>query len=192
MTKFSFEEDIEQSIIVLKNGGTILYPTDTIWGIGCDATNPIAVEKVYAFKGRAESKNLIILLDSFDKIGRYVEKVPDVAYDLISNIESPLTIIYSAAKNLAHNVIASDGTIAIRVVSEEFCRQLISRFDKPIVSASANITGVSVPLIFSSIAEEIVKNVDYVVKHKRDIFNRAKPSTIIRLLENGEFTIIRP
>ena len=191
MTKFSFEEDLARSIVVLKKGGTILYPTDTIWGIGCDATNPKAVEKVYALKRRAESKSLIILLDSFDKIARYVEKVPDVAYDLVSNMESPLTIIYSSAKNLAPNVIASDGTIAIRVVNEEFCRQLITRFGKPIVSSSANIAGDSTPLIFSSITEEIVKNVDYVVNLKHDIFNRSKPSTIIRLFENGEFTIIR-
>lgn len=191
MTKLSFEEDIARSIVVLKNGGTILYPTDTIWGIGCDATNPKAVEKVYALKQRAESKSLIILVDSFDKISSYVEKVPEVASDLVSNIESPLTIIYSSARNLAPNVIATDGTIAIRVVNEEFCRQLIARFGKPIVSSSANIAGDSTPLTFSSIGKEIVKNVDYVVNLKRDIFNRSKPSTIIRLLENGEFTIIR-
>jgi len=191
MTTFSFEEDIVRSIVVLKNGGTILYPTDTIWGIGCDATNPKAVEKVYALKRRTESKSMIILLDSFDKIARYVDKVPDVAYDLVSNMETPLTIIYSAAKNLAPNVIASDGTIAIRVVNEEFCRQLIAYFGKPIVSSSANIAGDSAPVIFSSIAEEIVKNADYVVNYKRDIFTRSKPSTIIRLLENGEFTIVR-
>lgn len=189
--KFSFDEEIARSIAVLKNGGTILYPTDTIWGIGCDATNLKAVQKVYTLKQRAESKSLIILLDSFDKIDRYVSKVPDVAYDLVSNMETPLTIIYSAAKNLAPNVIASDGTIAIRIVNDDFCKQLISRFGKPIVSSSANIAGDDAPLIFSSINEEIVKNVDYVVDHKRDIFNRSKPSTIIRLLENGEFTIIR-
>lgn len=191
MTNLNFEEDIAQSIVVLKNGGTILYPTDTIWGIGCDATNPKAVEKVYALKQRAESKSLIILVDSFDKIASYVEKVPDVASDLVSSMETPLTIIYSAAINLAPNVIASDGTIAIRVVNEEFCRQLIARFGKPIVSSSANIAGDSTPLIFSSIGEEIVNNVDYVVNLKHDIFNQSKPSTIIRLLENGEFNIVR-
>lgn len=191
MTNLNFEEDIAQSIVVLKNGGTILYPTDTIWGIGCDATNPKAVEKVYALKQRAESKSLIILVDSFDKIASYVEKVPDVASDLVSSMETPLTIIYSAAINLALNVIASDGTIAIRVVNEEFCRQLIARFGKPIVSSSANIAGDSTPLIFSSIGEEIVNNVDYVVNLKHDIFNQSKPSTIIRLLENGEFNIVR-
>lgn len=191
MKKHSFDEEIAKALVVLKNGGTILYPTDTIWGIGCDATNPKAVEKVYALKRRAESKSLIILLDSFDKIGRYVEIVPDVAYDLVSNMETPLTIIYSAAKNLAHNVIAEDGTIAIRIVNDDFCRQLISRFGKPIVSSSANISGDSAPLIFSSIDEEIVNKADSVVNHKRDVFNRSQPSTIIRLLENGEFTIIR-
>ena len=117
--------------------------------------------------------------------------VPDVAYDLVSNMDTPLTIIYSKAINLAPNVIASDGTIAIRIVNDEFCKLLISRFGKPIVSSSANIAGDVTPLIFSSIDEEIVKNTDYVVNHKRDVFNRSKPSTIIRLLENGEFTIIR-
>lgn len=192
MTKIKFEEEIRQSLAVLKNGGTILYPTDTVWGIGCDATNPKAVEKVYAIKQRAESKSLIILLDSFDKINYYVEKVPDVAFDLVSNMETPLTIIYSGAKNMAPNVIASDGTIAIRVVNEEFCRQLILRFGKPIVSSSANIAAEATPLMFSNINPEIISNVDYVVNLKHDIFNRAKPSTIIRLLENGEFTIIRP
>jgi L-threonylcarbamoyladenylate synthase len=192
MTKIKFEEEIRQSLAVLKNGGTILYPTDTVWGIGCDATNPKAVEKVYAIKQRAESKSLIILLDSFDKINYYVEKVPDVAFDLVSNMETPLTIIYSGAKNMAPNVIASDGTIAIRVVNEEFCRQLILRFGKPIVSSSANIADEATPLMFSNINPEIIRNVDYVVNLKHDIFNRAKPSTIIRLLENGEFTIIRP
>lgn len=192
MTKIKFEEEIMQSLAALKNGGTILYPTDTVWGIGCDATNSKAVEKVYALKQRAESKSLIILLDSFDKINYYVEKVPDVAFDLVSNMETPLTIIYSGAKNLAPNVIASDGTIAIRVVNEEFCRQLIARFGKPIVSSSANIAEGSTPLMFSNINPEIVRNVDYVVNIKHDIFNRAKPSTIIRLLENGEFTIVRP
>ncbi len=192
MTKIKFEEEVRQSLAVLKNGGTILYPTDTVWGIGCDATNPKAVEKVYAIKQRAESKSLIILLDSFEKINYYVEKVPDVAFDLVSNMDTPLTIIYSGAKNMAPNVIASDGTIAIRVVNEEFCRQLILRFGKPIVSSSANIADEPTPLMFSNINPEIISNVDYVVNLKHDIFNRAKPSTIIRLLENGEFTIIRP
>jgi L-threonylcarbamoyladenylate synthase len=187
-----YNEEIEWCIQILKSGGTILYPTDTIWGIGCDATNPKAVEKVYAIKQRAESKSLIILVDTFDKVSEYVKKVPDVAYDLVKNIDTPVTIIYSDARHLAHNVIASDGTIAIRVVNDSFCQQLIGRFGKPIVSSSANVSGAETPLFFSNIAKQIINDVDYTVSINRGKINHIKPSTIIRLHENGEFLIIRP
>lgn len=187
-----YNEEIEWCIQILKSGGTILYPTDTIWGIGCDATNPKAVEKVYAIKQRAESKSLIILVDTFDKVSEYVKKVPDVAYDLVKNIDTPVTIIYSDARHLAHNVIAPDGTIAIRVVNDSFCQQLIGRFGKPIVSSSANVSGAETPLFFSNIAKQIINDVDYTVSINREKINHIKPSTIIRLHENGEFLIIRP
>jgi L-threonylcarbamoyladenylate synthase len=192
MNKQDINEEVDWCIQILKSGGTILYPTDTIWGIGCDATNSKAVEKVYAIKQRAESKSLIILVDSFDKIGTYVEKVPDIAFDLIKNIDTPVTIIYSGARKLAHNVIASDGTIAIRVTNDEFCNKLISKFGKPIVSSSANVSGVDAPLTFKNIDKEIIHGVDYTVAINHDKINRIKPSTIIRLHENGEFLIIRP
>ena len=187
-----YNEEIEWCIQILKSGGTILYPTDTIWGIGCDATNPKAVEKVYAIKQRAESKSLIILVDTFDKVSEYVKKVPDVAFDLVKNIDTPVTIIYSDARHLAHNVVASDGTIAIRVVNDSFCQQLIARFGKPIVSSSANVSGAETPMFFSNIAKQIINDVDYTVSINREKINHIKPSTIIRLHENGEFLIIRP
>ena len=192
MTKQDFNEEIEWSIQILKSGGTILYPTDTIWGIGCDATNPKAVQKVYNIKQRSESKSLIVLVDSFDKIAHYVKKIPDVAYDLVKNINTPVTIIYSGARNLAYNVIAADGTIAIRVVRDEFCQELIGRFGKPIVSSSANVSGDDTPLFFNSISKGIINIVDYTVAINHEKVNSTKPSTIIRLHENGEFLIIRP
>jgi L-threonylcarbamoyladenylate synthase len=192
MTKHDINEEIEWCLQILKSGGTILYPTDTIWGIGCDATNLKAVQKVYAVKQRTETKSLIVLVDTFDKIATYVEKVPDVAFDLISNIDTPVTIIYSGARNLAPNVIAEDGTIAIRIARDEFCQELIGRFGKPIVSTSANVSGAVSPLAFKNIDKEIIHGVDYTVAINHDKINRTKPSTIIRLHGNGEFLIIRP
>lgn len=192
MIKPEYKEDIERSIEMLKKGGTILYPTDTIWGIGCDATNSKAVEKVYSIKQRTESKSLIVLVDTFEKIADYVEKVPDVAYDLFKNMDTPVTIIYSGARNLAPNVIAADGTIAIRVVNDEFCQQLIGRFGKPIVSSSANLSGDETPLFFNNISKEIIKAIDYIVTINHEKVTRTKPSTIIRLHGNGEFMVIRP
>jgi L-threonylcarbamoyladenylate synthase len=192
MNTKDYNEEIEWCIQILKSGGTILYPTDTIWGIGCDATNPKAVGKVYSIKQRTESKSLIILVDTFDKIAHYVTKVPDVAFDLVKNIDTPVTIIYSGAQNLANNVIAPDGTIAIRVVNDAFCQQLISRFGKPIVSSSANVSGDPTPLFFNNISKQIINDVDYTVGINHEKINHTKPSTIIRLHENGEFLIIRP
>lgn len=185
------EKDIDNAIRVLEQGGIILYPTDTIWGIGCDATNTKAVEKVYRIKSRTEAKSLIILLDHFDKLSDYVEKVPDITSDLLASITNPVTIIYSNARRLAANVVASDGTIAIRIVKDDFCTELIRRFGKPIVSTSANISGFDPPAIFSHIDKEIKKSVDYIVAYKQDSFTRSKPSTIIRLRDDGMYSIIR-
>jgi len=187
----NIELDIEKSLEVLKAGGTILYPTDTIWGLGCDATNTKAVEKIYRVKNRAEAKSLIILVDSFDKLSDYIEKVPEITADLLASIDNPVTIIYSNAKKLAPNVVASDGTVGIRIVKEEFCKQLIKRFGKPIVSTSANISGIDPPIVFSQIATEIKDSVDYIVAYKQDYFERSKPSTIIRLQDDGNYTVIR-
>jgi len=185
------ENDIVNALLVLEQGGIILYPTDTIWGIGCDSTNTKAVENVYRIKRRTEAKSLIILLDTFEKLSDYVEKVPDITSDLLASITNPVTIIYSNARRLAPNVIASDGTIAIRIVKDDFCNELIRRFGKPIVSTSANLSGFEPPAIFSQIDEEIKKSVDYIVSYKQDTFTRSKPSTIIRLRDDGMYTIIR-
>lgn len=185
------QREIEHCLTVLSTGGTILYPTDTIWGIGCDATNPLAVEKVYRLKKRMESKSLIILLDDADRLEDYVLVVPEIARDLIKYVDRPLTIIYPRSRNLAPNVLASDQSIAIRIVKNEFCRRLIRAFGKPIVSTSANIAGARPSLTFNKISQEIIKGVDYVVDPSLDELHEVKPSRIIKLNENGEFRIIR-
>jgi L-threonylcarbamoyladenylate synthase len=185
------EIEIQQCLEVLGQGGTILYPTDTIWGIGCDATDIHAVEKVYRLKKRMETKSLIILVDTPERISGYVESIPEIAWDLLKHVDTPLTIIYPNARNLAPNVVAEDQSIAIRVVRNTFCRQLIRRFGKPIVSTSANISGSNPPLVFKNISAEITENVDYVVPLYQDRIQQLKPSRIIKLNENGEFRIIR-
>jgi L-threonylcarbamoyladenylate synthase len=186
-----FKEEINKSLEVLKSGGIILYPTDTIWGIGCDATNTEAVAKIFALKKRADSKSMIILLDSDNKLQSYVSEVPDIAYDLIEYAENPLTIIYSGAKNLAPNVINEDGSIGIRIVKHDFCEQLIQRFRKPIVSTSANISGENSPAYFSEISQEIIDNVDYVVDLEQESKIQKRPSTIMKLESDGQFIFIR-
>jgi len=187
----NFSQEVQRALEVLHAGGTILYPTDTIWGIGCDATNYKAVEKVYKLKQRVESKSLIILLDDVEKISLYVSKVPEITYDLISSFNKPLTIIYSNAKNLAKNVMAADKSIAIRIVREPFCQALIKSFNKPIVSTSANISRDPAAITFNKISKEITEKVDYVVNLYQDKLNQTKASTIIRLFESGEYEIIR-
>jgi len=184
-------DEVNKALEVLKQGGLILYPTDTIWGIGCDATNKEAVEKVYALKQRSESKSLILLLDTDSKLQSYVREIPDVAYDLIEYAEHPLTIIYSNAKNLAENAINEDGSIGIRITSHSFCKELIQRFRKPIVSTSANISGQKSPANFSEIDEEIMNGVDYVVDFEQEDLSIKKPSTIMKLEPDGRFVFIR-
>lgn len=184
-------QEIRNCIDVLRKGGTILYPTDTIWGIGCDATNPRAVQKVFKIKKRMESKSMIVLLDQKEKLDTYVETIPPIALDLLENIQTPLTIIYPNAKNLAKNIIAGDGTIAIRVVHFEFCYRLVRMFGKPVVSTSANIAGQTPPLMFRNIPEEILQQVDYTVNLYREEIHETKPSTIIKVNTLGEFEIIR-
>ncbi len=184
-------EEVNKALEVLKQGGLILYPTDTIWGIGCDATNKEAVEKVYALKNRSESKSMIVLLDSDSKLQSYVREIPDVAYDLIEYAEHPLTIIYSNAKNLAENIINEDGSIGIRITNHPFCKELLQRFRKPIVSTSANISGQKSPANFSEIDEEIINGVDYVVDFEQEDLSIKKPSTIMKLEPDGRFVFIR-
>jgi L-threonylcarbamoyladenylate synthase len=185
------EDEIRLAVEFLKKGRIILYPTDTIWGIGCDATLAKPVDLIYKIKQRYESKSMIILLDDPGKLTRYVKKVPSLAYDLIERYQEPLTIIYPNAVNVAKNVVAEDGTIAIRIVRDEFCRRMIALFDKPVVSTSANLSGQPAPLIFTNIPEEIKSKVDHIVNHHRNELVRTKPSTIIRILENGEFEVLR-
>lgn len=184
-------KDIEKCFKVLQNGGVILYPTDTIWGIGCDATNAKAVEKVYNIKMRAETKSMIILLDDIIKLEFYIEKVPAIAFDLINQHNAPLTIIYPNAKNLAKNVIAKDGSIAIRIVKDEFCKRLLNIFNKPIISTSANISREETPLTFSKIPQSIKDKMDYVVSYGQDKVGQFKASTIIKISERGDFKTVR-
>jgi len=185
------EKEILVCLNVLAGGGTLLYPSDTIWGIGCDATDPLAVDKVYRLKRKIERKSLIILLDEAKKIRDYVSVVPDIAWDLLKSVDTPLTIIYPDAKNLAANVIADDGSVAIRVVKNDFCRRLIRKFVKPIVSTSANISGHLPPRGFKDIEIEIIKGADHVVDESLDQLQQVKASRIIKLFLNGEFRIIR-
>ena len=186
-----YEQELWKTVEILRSGGTILYPTDTIWGLGCDATNFEAVENIYKLKHRVESKSLIVLLDDENKLHDYVEKVPEISFDLINSLDKPTTIIYSKAKNLASNVVAKDGSIAIRVTKDLFCRELIKLFGRPIVSTSANISGDASPVIYRDVPDDLLNGVDYIVNLYHGRMNSPKPSTIIRLFENGEFIIVR-
>ena len=185
------KQEIEKALEVLKNGGVILYPTDTVWGLGCDATNEQAAARINEIKGRAEDKSFIILLDTDNKLQSYVNEVPEVAYELIEYTENPLTIIFSNAKNLAKNVVNADGSVGIRIVKHDFCTQLLQRFRKPITSTSANISGQPSPAIFDEISPEILDAVDYVVDWEQEIRERKKPSTIMKLAPGGQFSFIR-
>lgn len=175
----------------MREGGVILYPTDTIWGIGCDATNEDAVRRVYEIKQRADSKAMLVLVDSAVKVDFYVQDVPEVAWDLIELTDKPLTIIYSGARNLAPNLLAEDGSVGIRVTSEEFSKRLCQQFRKAIVSTSANISGQPSPQNFSEISDEIKAAVDYIVDYRREETGKAKPSSIIKLDKGGVIKIIR-
>jgi len=188
---FVNREDINQALETLKNGGLILYPTDTIWGIGCDATNPEAVEKVFALKGRDKSKSMLILLHNDNQLASYVNEIPDVAYELIEATDRPLTIVYSKAKNLASNALAEDGSIGIRIVEHPFCQQLLQRFRKPIISTSANISGEPSAPTFDEISDRIKNGVDYTVQYGQNDRNAAKPSMIIKLDPSGKFEFLR-
>ena len=176
-----FREDLKRACEVMQKGGVILYPTDTIWGIGCDATNPEAVKRVYDIKKRADSKAMLVLVDSTVKVNFYVSDVPAVAWDLIEFTTKPLTIIYDGARNLAENLLAEDGSVGIRVTAEEFSKQLCFRFRKAIVSTSANISGQPSPANFSEISEEVKQAVDYIVEYRQDEVGHSKPSSIIKL-----------
>lgn len=186
-----FEQEVEKALEVLKKGGVILYPTDTIWGIGCDATNQKAVDRVYKIKQRIEGKSLLILVDTPERIHDYASKVSPLFLDLITSYDKPLTVIYQGAKNLAKGVAAPDNTIGIRVAKDDFCKELIKRFGKAIVSTSANISGEPPPLHFGQISEKIKSSVDHIVNLYQNEIRSMKPSRIIRITDSGDFEIIR-
>lgn len=187
----SFEKDIEQSLKVLQDGGLILYPTDTVWGIGCDATNAAAVEKVYALKQRPDEKALIVLLADEREILKYVA-TPDLSvFDYLDTTVKPTTVIYDGAIGFADNLVGKDGSIAIRICKEDFCRHLIKRFKKPIVSTSANIAGQPTAKIFKEVVAEIRNGVDYIVSYRQDDKTIAQPSAVIKW-NNGQVVVLRP
>ena len=175
----------------MREGGVILYPTDTIWGIGSDATNEDAVRRVYEIKQRQDSKAMLVLVDSSVKVDFYVRDVPEVAWDLIDLADKPLTIIYSGARNLAANLLAEDGSVGIRVTNEDFSKRLCQQFRKAIVSTSANISGQPSPKNFSEISEEVKSAVDYIVGYRQEEISNPKPSSIIKLDKGGVIKIIR-
>lgn len=190
MNDEKLKEEVRKACEVLKNGGIILYPTDTIWGIGCDATNELAVKRIYELKHREDNKAMLVLLDDVGKLASYVE-VPDVAYELLEVNDKPMTIIYPNAKNLAKNLIAQDRTIVIRITSEAFTKALLYRFRKPIVSTSANISGEPSPKCFAEISDAVKSVVDYVVDFRQEETSNPAPSSIIKLGVGGEIQIIR-
>ena len=187
----TIQEDVKKAIEVMRSGGIILYPTDTIWGIGCDATNAEAVAKVYALKQRNDSKAMICLVDSDARLSRYVRGVPEVAWDIMELATNPTTLILDGAVNLAPNLIASDGSIAMRITHEEFSRELCYRFQKPIVSTSANISGQPSPQNYRDISQDIIDGVDYVCHSRRQEHKPHNPSSIIRLTADGTVEIVR-
>lgn len=191
MSLLTSDFDFTEVLKVLSKGGTILYPTDTIWGLGCDATNKRAAEKIFKIKGRQAEKSLIILVDGTEMLKEYVEEVPDVAYDLIKNIKEPLTIIYEKSKNLPRNIVASDGSVAVRIPKDEFCIELIKKFGKPVTSTSANLSGAPNPLYFSKIDEKVKNAVDYIVPVNQFELKSPKASTIIRITDKKEIKILR-
>lgn len=185
------KEDIKNAIDAMKKGGVILYPTDTVWGLGCDATNAEAVAKIYKIKQRDDSKALICLADSVDRVQRYVRDVPSVAWDLMELSDKPTTVILDGAVNLAPNLIAEDGSIGLRVTNEPFSKELCYRFQKAIVSTSANISGEPAAQNYCDISPEILEAVDYVCWTRRQEHKPHKPSSIIKLTKDDRVTIIR-
>ncbi|HEY4205558.1 MAG TPA: L-threonylcarbamoyladenylate synthase [Puia sp.] len=186
-----FQQDVDRSLAVLQAGGLILYPTDTIWGIGCDATNPAAVSKVYALKQRAETKSLIVLMADEKDILRYTSQ-PDLRiFDYLHTVSRPTTVIYEGAVKLAENLISGDGTVGIRLVNDPFCTHLIKRLRKPLVSTSANISGEPAPAFFSAIDERVKRGVEYIVQHRQDDTAPKEPSSIVRWNRDATVTVIR-
>jgi L-threonylcarbamoyladenylate synthase len=187
----NFETDIEKCVEILKRGGLILYPTDTVWGIGCDATNEIAVEKIYRLKKRPDNKSMIVLVADEKDVLRHVA-APDLSvFDFLEKTTKPTTVIFNDALGLAENLCAHDGSIAIRICKDAFCKALIKRFRKPIVSTSANISGMQTPKKFKEIIEEIKNGIDYIVQYRQDDDTIAESSSVIKW-QNGIIEVLRP
>lgn len=184
-------KDIDEALIVLQNGRTILYPTDTIWGLGCDATNESAIQKIFRIKKREESKSLIILLPEAKDVFKYTAAPHPDIIDIIKNFEKPTTVIYNQAIGLPDNLISQDGSIAIRIVKDAFCKMLLKRLDCPLVSTSANISGYPTPVTFADISDEIKNAVDYIVPYRRDENLPAIASRIVSINEDGSLKILR-
>ncbi len=191
MKDISFDEDLRKALNVLIKGGIILYPTDTIWGLGCDATRADAVEKIFRIKKRSDSKSLLILVNGMAMLERYVKNIPDVAASISEVSDQPITIIYPEGKNLAPGVCSDDGSVAVRICTDDFCNELITRFRKPVVSTSANFSELPSPAVFNEIDEKIILSADYVVKHRQKDMNKKTPSSIIKVDYNGVIKIIR-
>lgn len=187
----TYDQDIRNALDTLRKGGIILYPTDTIWGIGCDATNAEAVKKIYGLKQRAESKSMLALVDSEAALERTVDDIPEVAWDLIDAAVRPLTIIYDLPHGVAKNLLAEDGSLGIRITKERFSNDLCRRLRRPLVSTSANISGEKSPVSFHDISQEIIDGVDYVVSYRQDENINAVASNIIKLSDGGLFKVIR-
>jgi len=186
-----YHQTIKNAITILQKGGIILYPTDTVWGLGCDATNSAAVQRIYAIKKRSESKALITLLPNLAAVSQYVSHIPTVVPTLLANAQRPTTIIYPQAQRLASNLIADNGSIAIRLPQHDFCQQLLQAFGKPLVSTSANISGEPTPLRYQDISTEIHQAVDYVIDYRLFMDKDVQPSTILLINENQEVITIR-
>ncbi len=187
----SFEDELKKAVAVLREGGTILYPTDTIWGIGCDATNVNAIEKIFKIKNREANKSMIVLVDDESRLQRYVKDIPSNAIDLIEYSDRPLTIIYPKGINLPSVVLGEDGSVAIRIVKNEFCRQLIYKLNKPLISTSANISNEKSPSSFDEISDEIKERVDYVINLRQQENKESQPSVIVKLEMDGKIKFIR-
>ncbi|QAA80773.1 threonylcarbamoyl-AMP synthase [Aequorivita sp. H23M31] len=186
----TLKDEIEKALTILKRGGLILYPTDTVWGIGCDATNAEAVDKIFKLKNRSDKKSMICLVHDFRMLNEYVEDVPEVAYDILKYADKPTTIIFDNPIRIAENLVADDNSLAIRVTKDEFCKKLIQKLRKPLVSTSANISGTPTPKSYSEIDPLILDGVDYIVNLHRDK-KSGKPSTIIKLKNDGSVKVIR-
>lgn len=184
-------DDLKKALEVLRKGGLILYPTDTFWSIGCDATNVDAVKRIYELIQGTDSKSMLVLLDNTAKLSAYVNDIPEVAYDMAELTNKPLTIIYDDAKNLAPNLLDEDGSVGIRVSAEEFSKNLCARFKKPLVSSSANVSGEPSPQLFGQISDVIIKGVDYVVQFRQDETENPVSFSIIKIGKSGEVNIIR-